>query len=266
MIKCIYTNIKNQHRYLEQWIEYHIRLGFNYFIFYQEKDSISHEDIINKYNKVCRIDFFDYVLNKETFEPKEITCFKHLLKNYNNIDWLIKLDPDEYISLPGDMTIDDIFYNVNEEVIKEIILERKIYNANGFINEPSHNNYNLVDTYIDSINEDKLATFYNTNISFKEFKNTKAILNYKSFIQEYSEDDLSMNYPYSFYDYTDEDILYLNGIVINYYITKSFEEFYSKINHNEINMKLGDFFIFNPDMIDRIPEIENKFNINVFTA
>jgi hypothetical protein len=264
MIKCIFTNIKNEHRYLEQWIEYHIRLGFNYFIFYQEKDSISHEDIINKYNKVCKIDFFDYLFNEDSFELKEITSFKHLLKNYNNIDWLINLNPDEYISLPDSMTIDDLFYNINDEVIKEIILDRKIYNANGFINEPMNGNYSLVDTYIDSINEDKLATFYDTNTSLINYKNTKAILNYKSFINEFNCDNLSNEFPYNYYDYDKENILYLDQIFIKYFITKSFEEFYNKINHNDIDMKIGDFFIYNPDMIDKIPEIENKFNINVF--
>lgn len=35
MIKAIFTNIKNEHRYLEEWLEYHIRLGINKFILYE---------------------------------------------------------------------------------------------------------------------------------------------------------------------------------------------------------------------------------------
>ena len=266
MTKCIFTYIKNEHRYLEQWIEYHIRLGFNYFIIYEDNGSMSHENIVNKYNKVVNIDFYDYVLNKDNFESKEIICFKHILENYNNIDWLINLSINEYITLPENMTIDDLLYNLKPD-IKQIIIRWKLYNANGFINNPG-DDYYLIDTYIDPIDINNFAIYYNTNVTITKdnYNKGKAFINYRKFKNDINNDinNLNIDFPYIYYNYPIENTIYLNRIFINYYITKSFEEFYERLKYND--MKIGDFFVLNPDMIDKIPEIESKYNINVFTA
>ena len=42
----IFTNIKDEHRYLKQWIDYHINLGFEEFILFEDEGSKSHENII----------------------------------------------------------------------------------------------------------------------------------------------------------------------------------------------------------------------------
>ena len=145
MIKTIFTNIKNEHRYIESWIEYHIRLGINHFILYEDDGSLSHSDLISKYSKVCNIDFYDYILDNNSLEFKDFTCFKHVFENYSDIDWLIKLDPDEYIVLPNWCTsIDDILFNY--QGVNQIFIPWKLYNANGFINQPYEGKYDIFDT------------------------------------------------------------------------------------------------------------------------
>jgi len=269
MIKCIFTNIKNEHRYLEEWINYHIRLGFNKFILYEDSGSISHLDIIDKYHDIIDIDFYDYVLEKDSLEFKDLTCFKHIIKNYNNIDWIIKLDPDEYIVLPENQTIDDLLYNISDD-IHQLTFMWKLYNANGFINEPSHDIYSLRDTYIVPIDVDNLATYFDSNTSSNNYRIGKSILKYKYFLKEYQDkmDSLiSPGYPHRFID--TEDFV-SNDIFINHYITKSFEEFYNRLKdkgeyNKEYYRKIGDFFVLNPDLIAKIPEIEDKFGVDIFT-
>jgi len=273
MIKAIFTNIKNEHRYLEEWLEYHIRLGFNKFILYEDEGSKSHEEIINKYNKVTNIDFYDYVLTNDNPEFKDITCFKHILENYNNIDWLIKLDPDEYIVLPGSMTIDDLLYNISDD-FDQITLFWKLYNANGLIHAPS-NKYSVVDTYIHNIEIEDLATYFSNNVSINGYDIGKSFIRYSKRFEYMNDTNSSMSisdaFPHWIYRLNektaDGNAL---GIYINHYLTKSFEEFYDRLkNKGEYNKeyyrKLGDFFVLNPDLIDKIPEIEEEFNINIFT-
>ena len=57
---------------------------------------------------------------------------------------------------------------------------------------------------------------------------------------------------------------------IKHYITKSFEEFYNRLKdkgeyNKEFYRKIGDFFVLNPDMIEKIPEIESKFDVDIFS-
>jgi len=266
MVKAIFTNIKDEHRYIEEWIEYHIRLGFNKFIIFEDEGSKSHLDIINKYSKVTNIDFYDNILQNDSDEFKDYTCFKYILENYNDIDWLIKLDPDEYIYLE-DKTIDDILYNIDDDIY-QITLKWHLYNANGFINEPYTGKYSLIDTYLGDVSIDNLAYYFSDNISKNNYDIGKSLIRYKWYIDsEYNKEEISENFPHYFiHTNTYEPENYY----IKHYITKSFEEFYNRLKYKgeynkEYYRKLGDFFVLNPDMIEKIPDIETKFNVDIFS-
>ena len=273
MIKAIFTNIKNEHRYLPQWFEYHIRLGFNKFIIYEDEGSVSHADIIERYNKVANIDFYDYVLKKNSDEFKDVTCFNHILYNYNDIDWLIKLDPDEYIFLPGNHTIDDILYNIPDNY-NQIVLNWKLYNANGMIEAPSEWNYDLTTTYINKIDINDLADYFTNNVSKNSYNLGKSLVKYKEVYNKlkYYDDEIKMSSMFPHY-IIEKNKNTANGddihICIRHYITKSFEEYYSRLkDKGEYNKthyrKIGDFFVLNPDMIKDIPKIESDFKVDVF--
>jgi len=267
MIKAVFTNIKDEHRYLEEWIEYHIRLGINKFILYEDEGSESHADIINKYAKVTNIDFYDNILRKDSEEFKDMTCFKHIYENYNDIDWLIKLDPDEYIVMPGTDTIDDMLYNVDSK-FDQITLFWKLYNANGFIYQPYDGKYSLMDTYLGDISVSQLADYFGSNTSSNRYDIGKSFIRYKK-VRE-NGFNICEGFPHWILPVEgslDGDSI---NVHINHYITKSFEEFYNRLkNKGEYNSvfyrKLGDFFVLNPDMIEKIPEIESKFNIDIFS-
>ena len=270
MIKAIFTNIKNEHRYIESWIEYHIRLGINLFIIYEDEGSDSHRDIINKYCNVTRIDFYDYVLKSDNEEFKDLTCFRHVFDHYTDIDWLIKIDPDEFITLPSDCTsIDDILFKYPNT--NQIFLKWRLFNANGFINQPVIGKYNLFETYLVPIKVENLETGFSQNTSGNTYDLGKSFIKYKKYKVDYSTrlntDSLAPAFPH--FIFSDENTITINGFRINHYITKSFEEFYDRLKNKgeysrEWYRKLGDFFILNPDLISQIPRIEDKYGVNVF--
>ena len=44
--------IKDEHQFLEEWIEWHLGLGFDVIYLFEDKGSNSHEEICEKYSNV----------------------------------------------------------------------------------------------------------------------------------------------------------------------------------------------------------------------
>lgn len=272
MVKCIFTNIKNEHKYLDAWIKYHIKLGFNKFILFEDEGSFSHSSIILQYQDIVDIDLYNYVLSNSNEELKDLTCFKYIWENYTKIDWLIKLDPDEYFVLPANFSsIDDYLYSLKPS-IKQIYVNYKIFNANGNIFSPSAEKYNIMNTYTFEVHPKALNINFNLNKS--EHLNCftgKSLLRYSSFKKNINSKLKDNMIPDDFPNrliVTKTIESKKDNVFINHYLTKSFEEFLYKLKDrgyykgHEIKM-IGDFFILNPDLIEYVMNLEENFNVNI---
>ena len=51
MTSCIFTVIKNEQEYLDEWIKYHLDLGVDHIFIFEDIDSESHKDITAKYDQ-----------------------------------------------------------------------------------------------------------------------------------------------------------------------------------------------------------------------
>jgi len=51
MKNCVLTIIKNEHLYLDEWIKYHLDMGVDHIFIFEDIDSDSHKEIVNKYNE-----------------------------------------------------------------------------------------------------------------------------------------------------------------------------------------------------------------------
>lgn len=273
MIKCIFTNIKNEHKYLDAWIKYHIKLGFNKFILFEDEGSFSHSSIVSQYYDIVDIDLYNYVLSNTNKELKDLTCFKYIWDNYTKIDWLVKLDPDEYFVLPPDyFSIDDYLYNLKPS-IKQVYINYKVFNANGYMDSPSADKYNPMDIYTHEVNPKALNISFNLNKNdnINYFKG-KSILRYSSFKKsidtKLKDSMIPDDFPYKLMNTKTIVESKKDNVFINHYITKSFEEFLYKLKDkgyyqgHEIR-KIGDFFILNPDLIDYVVDIESTYLVNI---
>lgn len=268
MIVAAFTNIKDERQYLRKWIEYHTRLGINKFIIYEDEGSEPHDDIIEDCRKIVDIDFYKEVLKKDNPEFKDVTCFKHVWDIYEDIDWLIKLDPDEYISLGDDYQNLLEYISGAPEDVDQLVLMWKLYNANGLIYKPSNDEYDLMTTYTQHINAYDLNNDIVNNTSKNRYDLCKTFVKYKYFKYRGGNQYFAPNFPHIIFDNTVLEFSSDCGVFINHYITKSFEEFYIRLRdkgeyNKEWSRKLGDFFVLNPDMIKDIPLIEKEFDINI---
>jgi hypothetical protein len=123
MTSCIFTVIKNEHEYLDEWIQYHLKLGINHIFIFEDYDSDSHKNICAKYDKYVSLNnIFDILNNSDKKLVKQYkiskkknaqdTYFKkgllYLCENYFNIyDWCFVIDDDEFITLENN-NLEDI--------------------------------------------------------------------------------------------------------------------------------------------------------------
>ena len=272
MVKCIFTNIKNEHAYLDNWIKYHIKLGFNKFILFEDDGSFSHSSIVSQYEDIVDIDLYNYVLTNNDNELKDLVCFKYIWENYTKIDWLIKLDPDEYFVLPENFSsIDDYLYNIKPS-IKQVYVNYKIFNANGNILTPVGLKYNLLDTYTFEVHPKAININFDLNISEKlDCFTGKSLLRYSSFKKNINtklkDNMIPKDFPNRLIE-TKTVESKNDNVFINHYITKSFAEYLLKLKergyyNGHTIRKIGDFFVLNPDLIDYIAKIEEEFDVNI---
>ena len=67
MKTCIFTVIKNERLYVEEFIKYHLSLGIDHIFICEDIDSESHKDITDKYPQVTLCSITD-VINRRHLE------------------------------------------------------------------------------------------------------------------------------------------------------------------------------------------------------
>jgi hypothetical protein len=263
MTSCILTVIKNEHEYLDEWIKYHLDLGVNHIFIFEDIDSESHKEICDKYGDMVSLYSVTAVLDEDEKKrakefkltkkrnPQEIYFPKALtwIKNKCEYDWCFVIDIDEYI------TFDDKYSNINA-VMKEfngydaVLLEWKNYGANGLVYKPNYQEKGIIDTYTKiggfqkSDNKSwyqKVKTAYNMN----NYNNTFRSDHLPKSDCKWCKTDFSQN----------KEVMIYDKIYLRHYITKSFEEYVTKLKIRGMfhpkHRGYDSFFDMNQDMIDK---------------
>ena len=258
----ILSLIKDEQRYLEEWIEYHHNIGVDNFILVEDFNSSSHKIICDKYNyvKLYKIeDFLDKeycsLLKSNTNNEnnnRQHYIFLEFLEEYKKSkydgDWLIFIDVDEFIEINNHKydklnlkNIIDKYYKENNNIEELLIKWEYMTLENPFIDLPYK--YSVFDTY-KKISKIKPSKY----ISNK----TKIILNLNNL--NWFNENINIKtlkyFPHHIKLENVENIEYSDAR-LNHYMTKTWEEYYNRlINKGEqMNMKANRTF-------------ENFFDIN----
>ena len=274
---CIFTIIKDEREYIEEFIRYHLNLGIDHIFIFEDTGSVSHKDIVDKISTdrvtLNSIDIFSFDIYKERYKQiskfnpnnnwenkRQFTYQKEGLdwvKNNFNYDWCFAIDCDEYITLEDDSKSLAEILNMYSDY-EAIVLSWQNYNANGYINKPDYKkNGGIIQTYTQTCDKTPGDAYWrNAKVVYRIGKFKK---NYYrghhlcSDIHNWVKSDFSKDY---------NKLIYKN-IYIRHYITKSWEEYYWKLNirgmFHKTNRKLDDFFIMNPDMMNMKEELLEKY-------
>ena len=262
MIKtCIITIIKNEHLYLDEWINYHLNLGIEHLFIYEDIDSITHKEIVEKYDdKVSLNSVFSILSDKDKekaiwlkkthkWNPQHMylrSALKHLKEDFHNeYNWSFVLDGDEFITIESDKkTLGDILPLYNE--YDAVVVKWLCYGANGLVDKPDYSINGLIKTYTTPITDytHDPATHIKTCYNMAKYDKT-LIYNQHHSIKECNWCNTNFKKDIVNASYT--------NIYIRHYITKSWEEYVWKVRERGFlwdgNRNLDYFFLVNSDML-----------------
>lgn len=258
MKTAILTIIKDEQKYLQQWLEYHFNIGISTIFVIEDFGSSSHREICNKFPNVKLYSAADVFYNAKDVEwardlKKQGKGIQHILHGLafgrlkkTDIDWLFIIDIDEFITISSQDTLKSILGGFQE--YDGVKLAWHNFNAAGRFYAPKFP-YDPTEIYTERCGYSEMDIKRNIigKLCFNLKKENCKFFNHHN--------------PVPKSNFTETDKLY-----IRHYITRSFEEYLWKINvrgmcyktHRDIN----EFFVYNPKMRNdpKIAEIQQNIN------
>lgn len=270
----LFTIVKNEHSYLEEWVQYHLNplLGIHQIYIFDDpfskphdeicnrfpKDRVIHQNILSMYPKSWQEKILNRTDYKETTIPRQLRYMFTVLEYFKSkhiFDWVFYLDSDEFLTLADNEkeSIPDILNAYKDYDILSV--SWKNYGASGHLNRPDGGvieNYTIeCPVYVGSMSTNassKLCFNLNRWNSTRIRSNHHLVFKGKWCKTNFSKDSKELVY----------DRLY-----IRHYITKSLEEFVSKVLFRGQffgSKTINSFFLFNKDINKNDPEVQKVIN------
>lgn len=268
MNSCIVTIIKDEHLYLDEWIRYHLDIGFSHIFVFEDMDSLSHRAIADKYQEVT-LRSVDSVLSDtdkaEAAERKKtkrgsphyiylkgiLSYMSHNPAIAGEYRWVFPIDVDEFVTLESGGDINEAMKAY--EGYDAVVLRWKCFGASGRILQPDYSKTTVVDAFqaeASPLRSERLEC---------QCKSCYDITRYRQgFVgTPHAPSDLC-NYCNTDY-IKDAASASLGRIYIRHYITKSWTEYVDKLQLRGFmwggRRGLDFFFEANEDLADRRAEL-----------
>ena len=262
VILCAIAKCEN--KYILEWVVWHLKLGFDKIIIYDNNDTDGEyiSDVVGNIKKVEIIDWRGKVQGScET----QVAAYNDCYKKHMDSEWIMYLDIDEFLEFRNNIDIKkflDYTWVENANVIK---FHWKCYSDNGYIYEQ---NGLVTETY------KELCANRNTNVNTKSIYRC-GIEDFKMLNIHFSNLKEKVYYQsgrpcLSSYSTTDNNINYDNGCV-RHYVTKSMQEFvnikYARRNPGTSKQRLNPSFYFKYNkkteekehkLVEMFEELKNK--------
>ena len=223
--------VKNEEAYIKEWLEYHLLLGVDKFIIYDNNSTDNTKNILQSYIDNGVVDYIFYPKTQADFEKKwkkteywafQAYAYNDVIKKYRNKSkWIGFIDIDEFIVPVKENNIinviNEIKNNIGKKYFAGLAINWVMYGFSGHYNKPKGL---IIENFIrnDGIHE-----------GYKSIINPRTVIRYHvhaaihffniEVVNEYGKDAY-------IYDVSRSSI---EKIRINHYYTKSYEEFSQKI-------------------------------------
>ena len=216
---------KNEHTYLEEWLDYHIEQGIEHFYLYSNDDKMENYSFLNnnKYkNFITIIDWVDKINEGKNTVQKQ--AYNDCIKKYNDTyEYIMMLDIDEFISpIQKHNKVIDVINSLDKN-IKAVKVMRFNYGSNGFITRPEGN---VMDNYK---KREKICSNYKTiaNSNFIDINANFYGVHDFPFINKEGK-IYNKYFTYSITGFPNacaNDSINEIPLIIKHYYTKSYEEY-----------------------------------------
>jgi hypothetical protein len=222
----ICTVVRNEGRYLLEWIAYHHTIGIRDIFIYDNESSDHTPQLLSELQKKGYLHYMRWATPPD--RSPQLSAFEHYIKaNQSECNFVALIDLDEFIVLPEDCrNINEYFFDQNlfRREIGAIAVNQRVFGSSGEINyRPEY----VIERFHMTADAD-----YAENCWFKSFSRPslvsgvpnphyvrlKAGLYVTAIGQELDEDSIA----------TGKVSAICDGLRINHYIIKSLEEFRAK--------------------------------------
>jgi hypothetical protein len=212
----IYTFVKYEHDYINQFIEHHINLGINHFYICIDNINYIQKDYKNVINELFNDYVSLYYINDIIDTNISGTHFylndyfnKNIIKDIKE-DWVLTIGIDSFIYLNG-MTMREYINSIDIDIFQIFFPMFLLYNLNNCdTNDFTHNYdnyYTISSSYMYAMAKTKHIKKLNNSTHFYETNNDmqKFIISNNSEIFEIKNDKINMDYllkniNYDYYD------------------------------------------------------------------
>lgn len=210
--------IKDENKYLNEWVSHHINLGVQHFYIY---DNNSNVPVFTTVANIFDLSMFTFVEWSDNYKNMQVEAYNHCIKNFGHeSEWIAFIDTDEFIKCESLCIMDK--YKEYDAVQMNWIL----YNANGLLKYDSRP---VQERFLQTFTTDKLG------------------MQYKSIVQPLKVKGMNVHSALT------DNVITASDIVLNHYYTRSLEEWEEKITRGTCapfcSRKYDEFFEFNADLI-----------------
>ena len=150
--------IKNEGRYLREWIDYHLLVGIEHFYLYNNESTDNTEEVLRTY-----ID--SGIVNLRYFpgQVKQLAAYHDALRRYRNeCKYMAFIDGDEFIR-PIDKNrsvydiVDNIISSANDKNVVGVMMPWRRFGSSGYIDKPKGGG--VLDNYLYRENDKEKYTW-----------------------------------------------------------------------------------------------------------
>lgn len=269
---CIFTVILNEQEYLDDFLDYHTKMGIDIFVM-EDVDSLPHKSICDKYDNVYLSSILDIFpkeqhneiiqMRKDKIPPQTLYINQGLkyIHSLNKYDWCWLIDIDEYIT--STEPISSVLGRFNDR--DAVLLYWKNFGVSGRLKKP------IYDKPIYEIYTEPCG--YELFSDFKFYKITKFCVNLNKWKPEhkYWIHNAPRNWVKADGTYKRTGIVY-EPLYLRHYITKSVEEYLHKIlirgMFHPTHRQLQSLYEMCPETRDMIDDVfreyfKNKYGVEI---
>lgn len=242
--------VKDETPYLVEWIEYHLNIGVQYFVIYDNNSVIPVRQTLRRYINEGLVEVIDCPI---IYLP-QVKAYNHCLYKMHDItQWIAYIDADEFIILNKHEQINELLKEYDS--FGGLCLNWELHNASGHVDKPKES---VMDAYKEYLPHPSAVNKHIKTILQPRF--THAMRDPHSALYEVGCYAVNENYQPVLSAFSD----FSNKVAhINHYYTKSFEEWLNKIGRGRSNAnqmrKINEFWDCNPNMLYQKCEAEEKY-------
>lgn len=250
MYRSILINVKDEHRYLPEWLEHHLNLGFDHIYVVEDFNSSSHRELLDKYIQtktlsLHRMEDFGILDEQKNYTPwRQVWMYNRFftsgLVQPHKDEWCVFLDTDEFLMFKDGYTLNNWMFDLDTKAretgdwFSYIVLRN--FNASGHIYAP---NVPTVQAY-------KHWEYREHDMLCKSVVNVSRPYKFFCIQRAMREDQIQPSKPHA-------QELDTGNVWINHYFTKSWEDWLIRMRRGSQDpnlRKLEQFFdIYNKDMM-----------------